>query len=293
MPDLFFEDLGVKSNLPLLYLHGGPGTGSYDFTLHQEKLLTDEIRLISLDQRGVLRSEPIGKDNNLGLNDLVEDIEMIRRQLNVQRWSVLGHSFGGYLALKYAMIYPDNVEKLIFENASFDLGSSARSLLNRAAMEYAANGDSTKSGECLRAAFSPGHSAAEIWEKFSRLTNAMGPERDNLYFHGLPADYFERLVEDSPFPKEYWTRGQKQQKKLFEEGEIFNSLLKEPDDLPENKTLLIRGMYDSVLSNDQLHTYLEARPASELSVFRNSSHFPHMEEAQAFALKVKKFVFSD
>lgn len=292
MNDLFFEDAGNKSAPPLLYLHGGPGTGSYDFTLHQKDLLTDKIRLISLDQRGVLRSEPIPDKNALRLADLVKDIESVRDYLNIEKWSVLGHSFGGYLGLLYSMNFPNRVDKLIFENASFDVGSSARSLLKRVALEYAAIGESSKAEECLDAVFSSGSNASQIWERFTELSNGLGPLRNNVYFHGVPANYFDKMVRDSPFSEEQWSRGLTQQRKLFEEGAIFKPLLEKPEELPKHRCLIIRGMFDSVLPDDQIHKYIKSRPGTELTVFRISSHFPHLEQPEEFALQVKGFILS-
>lgn len=293
MHNLFYEDLGNKSNPPLLYLHGGPGAGSYDFSLHQGKLLSDKIRLIPLDQRGVLRSDPISEGSVLRLDDLIEDIEALRKSLQIQKWSVLGHSFGGYLGLVYAMRFPDQVDKLIFENASFDLGSSARSLMKRAALEYASIGEFSKVKECLQVAFSPNPDASVIWEQFSPLANSLGPRRNNMYFHGVPPDYFDRMMADSPLSEDHWSRGQIHQRKLYEEGAIFRSLLENPERFPEKDTLLIRGMYDSVMSEDQVYKYIKSRPKANLVVLRNSSHFPHIEEPEEFALQVKKFVAAD
>ncbi|WP_206918862.1 alpha/beta fold hydrolase [Alicyclobacillus suci] len=99
MNDLFIEDIGNKSAPPLLYLHGGPGTGSYDFVMFQRELLADKVRLIAVDQRGVLRSPEFAESDEFGLYDLVEDIEKVRRSLGLFNWSVLGHSFGGYLGV--------------------------------------------------------------------------------------------------------------------------------------------------------------------------------------------------
>lgn len=293
MADLYHEDLGSKSNPPLLYLHGGPGAGSYDFTFHQEKLLTDRIRLISLDQRGVLRSEPIPEGTSLRFEDLIRDIEALREQLDIQKWSVLGHSFGGYLGLSYAIKFPDHVDKLIFENAAFDLDSSARSLLKRAALEYGASGDHSRAEDCLNVAFSAGTDTTWIWEQFTTLTNGLNSRRNNMYFHGVPPDYFDNLVAKSPLSEELWARGNIHQRKLYEEGAIFSSLLEKTEELPEKDTLLIRGIYDSVMSDDQIYQYMKTRPSTRLSVFKNSSHFPHMEEPEEFALQIKKFVLAD
>lgn len=95
---LYVEVLGAESAPALLYLHGGPGTGSYDFTLHQGARLAAKLRVVALDQRGVLRSDPLAEGEAFSLDDLVADCEALRKELGIARWTVLGHSFGGYLA---------------------------------------------------------------------------------------------------------------------------------------------------------------------------------------------------
>ncbi len=52
---LWVDDLGDPERPAVLYLHGGPGSGCYDFVLHQGQRLAASVRLIAVDQRGVLR----------------------------------------------------------------------------------------------------------------------------------------------------------------------------------------------------------------------------------------------
>src|SRR5689334_4716804 len=59
---LYVEVSGPDSAPPLVFIHGGPGTGSWDFGRYQKARLSSRIRLIQFDQRGALRSDPIGED---------------------------------------------------------------------------------------------------------------------------------------------------------------------------------------------------------------------------------------
>lgn len=178
--DFYVEDLGDSQTPALLYLHGGPGTGSYDFVLHQGERLAAQVRLIAFDQRGVLRSQPLEEGEPFGLDDLVEDCEALRTALDIPQWSVLGHSFGGYLAVAYALAYPESVQRLVLENPSLDLGSSARELLRRAALEYGVTGDARATLACLDAAAAPESTPVTVWKRMGELLDALGARRSNL-----------------------------------------------------------------------------------------------------------------
>ena len=93
------ETHGSKESPALLYLHGGPGESCYDFSFHQSGRLGKHFYLVAIDQRGVCRSEAIQENEEFGFQDLVDDCEALRKELGIDKWSVLGHSFGGFLAL--------------------------------------------------------------------------------------------------------------------------------------------------------------------------------------------------
>ena len=63
---LYVHVAGPISAPALLYLHGGPGAGSFDLETLQERLLAQHVRLITLDQRGVLRSDPLEANDKTG-----------------------------------------------------------------------------------------------------------------------------------------------------------------------------------------------------------------------------------
>ncbi|MBL1705195.1 alpha/beta fold hydrolase, partial [Klebsiella pneumoniae] len=79
----------------------------------------------------VCRSEEITEDETFGLKDLIEDCEELKKALQIEKWSIVGHSFGGYLALLYAATYPNSIEKIIFEGPTFDFVLTSRSLLQK------------------------------------------------------------------------------------------------------------------------------------------------------------------
>jgi proline iminopeptidase len=107
---------GHKDNL--LMLHGGPGEGCGDFR-YQAIKLSEFFNVITFDQRGVLRSDKIEINEQFGLDYLVDDCENLKNIIGINRWHILGHSFGGEIALIYATKNPESLGKVIFESPSF------------------------------------------------------------------------------------------------------------------------------------------------------------------------------
>src|SRR6185503_1952423 len=98
---------------PVVFLHGGPGQGSEHFDVLEGPYLETVLRMVYYDQRGSGKSErPAGGDYKLGT--LVEDVDALRRNLGVEKIAIIGHSFGGLLAIEYAKAHPEQVSHLVF-----------------------------------------------------------------------------------------------------------------------------------------------------------------------------------
>jgi len=189
---LYVEIHGPENGLPLLYLHGGPGESFYEFMLHQSERLSTKVRLIAIDQRGVWRSDPIGEDESLSLQDLVDDCEGLREHLGIAQWDVLGHSFGGFLGLLYSTEHPQSVRRLIFEGPSFDFTLSFKSALRRTASLFEENGEMDRAIECLRVVEGNG-TPDEILEDYLQLSHGLGDRRMRIY---CPKEDANNYTED-------------------------------------------------------------------------------------------------
>lgn len=285
--EIYIETAGPTTAPAVLYLHGGPGAGSYDFSVFQgARLAQTGIRVICMDQRGVLRSAALGEDDPCTMHDLIEDTEAVRETLGIRTWSIIGHSFGGYLALSYALAYPNSIDRVIFENPTIDIDSSARDLLRGAADIYTRLGDAANAQACRDAAAAPTETRA-TWERFGELVNNM-PERDSLYVHGPNKDFFSELVQSSGIAEENWSRGGTHQQKLYEEGALFQSLKPRLSELTK-PTLLIHGAYDRVTAPDQVEA-IGTGPNRTVQTFEESAHFAHYEEQERYARAVAAFV---
>ncbi|MBL0736275.1 alpha/beta hydrolase [Flavobacterium sp. GN10] len=112
-----------------IFVHGGPGAWSKSFEEFGGNVLEDKLTMYYFDQRGCGRSGS-PTDNNYGMDRMIDDIEEIRAHLKTDKVFVIGHSFGGILATKYAEKYPEHVKGLILLNATLDINDS---LLNQIA----------------------------------------------------------------------------------------------------------------------------------------------------------------
>ena len=104
-------EYGNPDGLPLLMLHGGPGAGYSPFEVRCYN--PDRYRIIAFHQRGAAGTKNVGETKNNTLWDSVDDIECIRRKLNVDQWVLSGGSYGATLALAYAEKYPEQCAGII------------------------------------------------------------------------------------------------------------------------------------------------------------------------------------
>jgi proline iminopeptidase len=110
--DLYYRMVG--NGHPVLILSGGPGDDC-DYMVPVALEVAKFGRAILLEQRGTGRSIPPTLDNaTISLATYLGDMEALRAHLNVERWTLIGHSAGGLPAMYYAAAYPDRVDKLIF-----------------------------------------------------------------------------------------------------------------------------------------------------------------------------------
>jgi proline iminopeptidase len=113
---VYWEACGNPRGKPAVVLHGGPGSGCSEW--HRRLFDPTVYRVVLFDQRGCGRSRPHAgaPDTDLASNNtsnLIADIERLRQRLDVDRWLVLGGSWGSTLALAYAETHPERVTEMI------------------------------------------------------------------------------------------------------------------------------------------------------------------------------------
>src|SRR6187200_2089548 len=113
---IYWETCGADEGKPAVVVHGGPGSGCTPW--HRRLFDPAAYRTVLFDQRGAGRSTPHASepDVDLSLNttqSLVADMERLREHLGVDRWVMLGGSWGSTLTLAYAEARPDHVAAIV------------------------------------------------------------------------------------------------------------------------------------------------------------------------------------
>ena len=108
---VYVEQSGNVNGIPVVFLHGGPCSGTH--SSHRRFFNPELFHIILFDQRGCGQSKPFGKIAGNSTADLITDLEAIRQDLSLDTWVLFGGSWGAALALLYAQQYQQRVRALV------------------------------------------------------------------------------------------------------------------------------------------------------------------------------------
>ncbi len=135
---LYSKAYGDNNNPAIIFLHGGPGYNSFTFEASTAERLAEEgYYVIVFDQRGCGRSETEGDDYTF--EEAITDIDGIYKKYNVDKASLIGHSWGGGLAIVYAEAHPDMVNDIVLVGAPMDYQQTFKAILVHARASYEKN----------------------------------------------------------------------------------------------------------------------------------------------------------
>lgn len=254
---------------PLVLMHGGPSADLW--TLGAFRRCADQFTLVFYDHRCNGRSEgaPV---SSLTWENLTADADALRERLGFERWAVLGHSFGGHVALEYALRYPGRLSHLVL----LDTGADHRWSQN-AADRLAARGYPPEKVRLVRRWFSGEFTPKEYMPIFMRIGGAYSyhPIRGTArtLMHGAWRSKMrpEALIFAGRHLVKGWTV-------LDRLGEIS---------VP---TLVLAGTDDFVFPPECQRELAAGIPGARLRLVERAGHNPHDEQTTEVMRAVRDFI---
>lgn len=268
---LFVEVLG--RGYPLVLMHGGPGGDHW--TMLPFRQLADRFTLVFYDHRCNGRS--VGMPvTSMTWENLTADADALRETLGFEKWAVLGHSFGGKVALEYALRYPENLSHLVL----LDAGADSWWDQQNAPELLAKRGFSRKKVELARRWFNGRIAPWEFFPTLMRLGGAYDPHTG--FVSALRLMFAERRAKGRPqaeiFGFSQLTKGWTVMDRL---GEI------------EVPTLVMAGRDDFVFPPEHQGQLAAGIPNARLEIIERAGHNPHDERTTEVMDAVSNFLSAD
>ncbi len=173
--ELFVEYYDSNKEDTVLFVHGGPGESCVSFS-YFAALVSRYVNVVMVDQRGVMRSKEEHHPERLTVQQLVDDFEDVRKKLNINNWYILGHSFGGYVAMRYVLCYPQRIKGVIYENPCFNIEHSICAIIEKYIGYYDKHGDEEKKQEIEKLLM-----LNDIVEKFDGIISLPDIDRKRIF----------------------------------------------------------------------------------------------------------------
>ncbi len=271
--EVYYELCGNPKGKPVFVLHGGPGAQSQPF--YRRFFDPEKYLIVQSDQRGCGRSRPFAELEGNTTQDLVGDIEKLRRHLGLEKIIIFGGSWGSTLGLAYSETHPQSVSALvlrgIFTSTRAEIEhyyQGVRSFFPEAFDRFQAEFDAPVSPELvvekvmgerpnLRARYS------QAWTRYELMIAELDvseAEVNNL----LKTPALARLVYSlALFENHYLANGC-----FLAEGQ----LLDQADKIAHIPTFLVNGRYDMICPPITAYRLHEKLPGSKLHIIEGAGH---------------------
>jgi len=268
---IYYKTVGVGE--PLLIVHGGPVL-DHQYLYEHLLPLADTHQLIFYDQRACGRSQVEIDPSRMTFDAMSADIDQIREHLGYEKLSILGHSWGGLVAMKYATTHDDDIHKLILSNS-----------------------------------MAP---TADFWNQenviiASRYSEEDQEQLDKLSTSGLirskdPAPYIDQMMMIS-FKSQFYDPEKMDGLKLaiaddyHLRSSVFMNIAPEMSNYDlldslssiESEVLIIYGEIEPA-TGLYLNTFKEAFPSASIETIKKTGHFPFIEQPKAYFEVIKDFL---
>lgn len=270
---LYIEESGNPKGIPVLFVHGGPGSGCTE----NDRCFFDpeKYRIILFDQRGSGRSKPHAELEANHTRCLVDDMEKIRELVGVKQWVLFGGSWGSTLSLIYAQSYPEKVLGMILrgiflcreEDIQWFYQNGACHVFPDYWQEYLAPIPVVERSDLLLAYYQRlvgddelvRMSVAKSWSVWEGRCASLHPNPSLVEHLGNP----HTALAMARIEAHYFMNNA-----FLDENEILEGM----DALKDIPGVIIHGRYDMVCPVGQAFDLHRAWPGSTLKVIRDAGH---------------------
>ena len=283
--ELYIDESGTPEGIPVVFVHGGPGSGC-EFN-SRSFFSPEKYRIVLFDQRGAGRSSPHTELANNTTDHLVSDMNRIREYLGIEKWLVFGGGWGATLSLAYAEKHPDTVLGLILRGVFLGRQKDIDWFSEEGASH-----------------FYPDH-----WEDFIapieklRAPNKKPSDSAHTKLSSCEA-YFELMMQDNELARmsaaKAWSTWEAHASTLHPDPRLIrhfsdggraharcliathyfkNQCFLEPDQLIKNASVLkkipgiiVHGRFDCISPLSNAHELRKAWPTSQLYIVREAGH---------------------
>jgi proline iminopeptidase len=261
---LFYREIGEGQ--PIILLHGGPDF-DHTYLLPDMDRLADSYRLIYYDQRGRGKSAPETQPESVTIQSEMEDLEALCQYLQLNKVAVLGHSWGGLLALEYATRHPDSLSHLILLNTAA-VSHQDFQVLRQGVRAKRAPYQNEMDTIAATAAYKEGDPDAVTNYYRLHFTAAFRyTENLNKLMKQMRPSFIQQVVLRSRAIEDHLY----EQTWLVEDYDLFPAL--QQLDIP---TLVIHGDHDFIPAAIASHV-AETIPGATFTLLQNCGHFSYIE----------------
>ncbi len=270
---IYVDESGTPDGIPVLFVHGGPGSGcEYDSRCFFNP---EKYRIILFDQRGSGRSKPHAEITNNTVEHLVADMEKIRKFLHVEQWMLFGGGWGSMLSLAYAEAFPDQVLAMVlrgvFLGRQEDIDWAYQDGASRFFPDHwedfvapIAVAERDKIVEAYRTRITGADelarmSAIKAWSSWEAHCSSMHPNARLIKHFNDP----HRATARAKLGTHYLT----QQCTLKD-----NQILLNADAIADIPGIIVHGRYDTLSPLSNSHELHAAWPISQLFIVREAGH---------------------
>jgi pimeloyl-ACP methyl ester carboxylesterase len=249
-PRLHYAEQGDRRGEAIVFLHGWPDSWfSFSRVL---PLLPPDLRLLAIDQRGYGESDR--RESGYGIPDLAGDVLAFLDALEIDRATLVGHSFGTFVARCVAISQPRRVARLVLIGTGFT--------------------DSHPILQNLPAAMRDLPEPVPV--DFAREFQA------GTIYRPVPTEFFDQIVAESlKLPARLWRA-------------LIDGLMQYADETQLGTiaapTLLLWGDHDALFSRAHQDRYLAASPHAKLTVYEETGHCPNWEQPERVAADIQAFL---